>query len=39
MKIEAAIALAEYVENPTVNKIIPSALDKKVANVIAKVIK
>jgi malate dehydrogenase (oxaloacetate-decarboxylating) len=39
MKINAAIALAEYVENPTTDNIIPSPLDKKVANVIAKVIK
>ena len=39
MKIEAAIALAEYVKNPTVEQIIPSPLDKNVASVIAKVIK
>ena len=39
MKIEAAIALAEYVKNQTVEQIIPSPLDKNVASVIAKVIK
>jgi malic enzyme len=39
MKINAAISLAEYVENPTVDQIIPSPLDKKVSNVIASVIK
>jgi len=38
-KIEAAIALAEYVKNPTVDEIIPSPLDKGVADVIAGVIK
>lgn len=39
MKINAAVALAEYVQNPTVDEIIPSPLDKNVAEVIAKVIK
>ena len=39
MKINAAIALANYVENPTVDEIIPSPLDKNVADVIAKVVK
>jgi malic enzyme len=39
MKLAAAIALAEYVKNPTVDEIIPSPLDKNVADVIAKVIK
>ncbi len=38
-KIEAAIALANYVKNPTINEIIPSPLDKWVANIIASVIK
>ena len=38
-KIEAAIALADYVKNPTVDEIIPSPLDKWVADVIAHVIK
>ncbi|MDQ7010106.1 MAG: NADP-dependent malic enzyme [Candidatus Gracilibacteria bacterium] len=38
-KIEAAIALASYVENPTEDNIIPSPLDKNVANIIAGVIK
>lgn len=37
-KLNAAKALAEYVENPTPENIIPSPLDKKVAWVIAKVI-
>jgi malic enzyme len=35
MKINAAIALADYVENPTVDEIIPSPLDKNVADIIA----
>jgi hypothetical protein len=39
MKLSAAIALADYVENPTFDEIIPSPLDKNVADVIAKVIK
>jgi malate dehydrogenase (oxaloacetate-decarboxylating) len=38
-KIEAAIALADYVENPSVDEIIPSPLDKWVADVIAGVIR
>jgi malate dehydrogenase (oxaloacetate-decarboxylating) len=37
-KLKAAKALADYVENPTPENIIPSPLDKKVAEVIAKVI-
>ncbi|MDD3646022.1 MAG: NADP-dependent malic enzyme [Candidatus Gracilibacteria bacterium] len=37
-KIKAAVALAAYVENPTVDCIIPSPLDKNVANIIASVI-
>jgi malate dehydrogenase (oxaloacetate-decarboxylating) len=36
MKISAAIALAEYVKNPTEDNIIPSPLDKNVADVIAE---
>lgn len=39
MKIEAAIALANYVKNPSIDEIIPSPLDKEVANIIAWVIK
>jgi len=39
MKINAAIALAEYVKNPTVDEIIPSPLDKNVVNIVARVIK
>ncbi len=39
MKINAAVALANYVKNPTVDEIIPSPLDKNVADVIASVIK
>ena len=38
-KLKAAQALAQYVKNPTVDCIIPSPLDKNVANVIASVIK
>lgn len=36
MKIGAAFALAECVKNPTVDNILPSALDKKVAKHIAR---
>jgi malate dehydrogenase (oxaloacetate-decarboxylating) len=39
MKLSAAIALADYVKNPTVDEIIPSPLDRWVADMIAKVIK
>jgi malic enzyme len=39
MKINAAIALANYVQNPTEDNIIPYALDKNVASVIANSIK
>jgi malic enzyme len=39
MKINAAISLANYVKNPTENEIIPSPLDKEVADVIASVVK
>ena len=38
-KIAAAQALANYVKNPTVDEIIPSPLDKNVADIIAWVIK
>ena len=38
-KIEASIALADYVKNPSVDEIIPSPLDKWVADIIASVIK
>jgi len=38
-KLQAAFALANYVKNPTANEIIPSPLDKNVANIIANVIK
>lgn len=36
MKIGAAFALSSTVKNPTVNNILPSPLDKKVAKIIAK---
>ncbi len=36
MKIAAAFALAESIENPTVDKILPSPLDKAVAKKIAE---
>lgn len=36
MKIEAAYALASCIANPTVDEILPSALDKNVPQVIAK---
>ena len=38
-KLQAAQALADYVKNPSVDEIIPSPLDKNVADVIAGVIK
>ncbi len=38
-KLQAAVALANYIKNPTVEQIIPSPLDKNVANIIANVIK
>lgn len=38
-KLHAAQALADYVKNPSIDEIIPSPLDKNVANVIASVIK
>lgn len=39
MKIAAAYALANYVKNPSVENIIPSALDKNVAITIAEAVK
>jgi len=39
MKINAAIALASIIENPTVNEIIPSPFDKSVSDVIANSIR
>lgn len=38
-KLQAAQALADYVKNPSADEIIPSPLDKWVANMIANVIK
>ena len=38
-KIAAAEALANYIKNPTEDEIIPSPLDKNVADIIASVIK
>jgi malate dehydrogenase (oxaloacetate-decarboxylating) len=38
-KIAAAEALAAYVQNPTEDMIIPSPLDKNVANIIANAIR
>ncbi len=38
-KLQAARALADYVTNPTPDMILPSPLDKNVANVIAEVIR
>jgi malate dehydrogenase (oxaloacetate-decarboxylating) len=39
MKIAVAQALAEYVEDPTVDAIIPSPLDKGVVDVVARAVK
>ena len=39
IKIAAAEAIASHVENPTVDMIIPSALDKSVATAVAEAIK
>jgi len=39
MKINSAIALANYVKNPSIDEIIPNPLDKNISNVIASVIK
>ena len=38
-KIKAAEAIANYVTQPTVNEIIPSALDKNIANIVSEVMK
>ena len=38
-KLAAAQALADYVKNPTEDEIIPSPLDKNVADIVANVIK
>lgn len=38
-KIKAAEAIANYVKNPTIEEIIPSALDKNIADIIAEVMK
>jgi malate dehydrogenase (oxaloacetate-decarboxylating) len=38
MKIAAANALAQYVENPTADDIIPNSLDKNVAKVVAQAV-
>jgi malate dehydrogenase (oxaloacetate-decarboxylating) len=38
-KIAAAIALADYVTDPTVDMILPNPLDKKVAMVVAEAVK
>ena len=37
-KLAAAIAIANYVENPTVDMIIPDPLDKKVATIVAQAV-
>ncbi len=39
MKIAAAHAIANYVQNPTVENIIPSPLDKEVATAVAEAVK
>lgn len=39
MKIAAAEAIAHYVENPTVDEIVPSALDKNVSVAVAEAVK
>jgi malate dehydrogenase (oxaloacetate-decarboxylating) len=38
MKMVAAMALANYVKKPTAENIIPSALDRKVAKIVAKMV-
>jgi malate dehydrogenase (oxaloacetate-decarboxylating) len=37
-KLAAAFALANYVTNPTVDMIVPNALDKAVADVVAQAV-
>ena len=39
MKLAAAEALANYVENPTEEKIVPNPLDKNIAKVVAEAVK
>ena len=39
MKMAAAHALANYIENPTEDSILPNPLDKNVANVVAEAMK
>lgn len=39
MKLKAARTLADYIVNPTEDCIIPYALDKNVANVMAEAMK
>ena len=39
MKMAAALALAQYVENPTEDMILPNPLDKNVANVVCEAMK
>ncbi|AKH32814.1 NAD-dependent malic enzyme [candidate division SR1 bacterium Aalborg_AAW-1] len=38
-KLAAAIAIANYVDNPTVDEIIPNPLDKQVATIVAEAVK
>lgn len=38
-KIAAAIAIANYVDNPTIDEIIPNPLDKNVATIVAEAVK
>lgn len=38
-KLAAAIAIAQYVDNPTVDEIIPDPLDKQVAQIVAEAVK
>jgi len=39
MKIKAAVKIANYVKNPNPNNIIPSPLDKNIADEVASVIR
>jgi malic enzyme len=39
MKINAAEALAAYVKNPTIDRIIPSPFDPGIAEIIASAVK
>lgn len=38
-KLAAAVAIADYVTHPTVDEIVPHALDKQVAHVVAEAVK